>query len=74
MSWEDFLWGYLVPEFQELEFRIEDLLLHTYTGFFVAIVIRIKKIYNWFKNKFKKLMTLKIKFIFFKKPKNIFIF
>ena len=34
MAWEDFLWGYLVPEWQELQFRIEDFLLHTYTGFF----------------------------------------
>ena len=60
MAWEDFLWGYLVPEFQELQFRIEDFLLHTYTGFFVAITMRVKKIFRWFKNKFLKLKSKSI--------------
>lgn len=44
-----FSFDYFVNELQELSFRIEDFLLHTYTGFFVAVMIRIKKIFRWIK-------------------------
>lgn len=44
---------YLTDEVQNWEFRIEDILLHSWTGITLAIALRIRKILKKIKSVFK---------------------
>ncbi len=38
----DDFWSYIVNELQNMEFRIEDILLHAMSGVIVGIILKIK--------------------------------
>ena len=40
----DDFWNYLVNEIQNWSFRIEDIILHTFTGFIAGILIKFRQI------------------------------
>jgi len=48
----DDFWSYIENEIQNWEFRIEDILLHTLSGIFFAISLKIKKILEKIKSFF----------------------
>jgi len=50
-SMDDF-WAYIENEIQNWEFRIEDILLHSLSGMFFAISLKIKKILKRLKSFF----------------------
>jgi len=49
----DDFWEYIINDLQNMEFRIEDIILHSLTGVIVTILLRIKKIFQSLKNFFK---------------------
>jgi len=50
-SMDDF-WEYILNDIQNWEFRIEDILLHSLSGMFFAISLKIKKILKKIKSFF----------------------
>jgi hypothetical protein len=44
----DDTWNYIINEIQNWEFRIEDIILHSLTGVFFAIGVKIKQIIKKF--------------------------
>jgi len=40
----DDFWEYILNEIQNWEFRFEDILLHSISGIFFAVTLKIKKI------------------------------
>ncbi len=61
----DDFWAYVLNSVQEVEFRLEDIMLHSLSGFFVVLTLRIKavikKIKKAFSNFFKRFHNLKSK-------------
>ncbi len=48
----DDFWSYVVNEIQNWEFRLEDIILHLFSGMIFAITIKIKKIAHRIKSLF----------------------
>jgi len=59
----DDITAYLVNSFQELEFRIEDWIMHSVHGSFVVLALRIKQIIKRLRGYYSI-----IKIRFYKKP------
>ncbi len=51
LNMDDF-WSYIENEIQNWEFRIEDILLHSLSGMFFAVSLKIKKILKKIKSFF----------------------
>ena len=45
---------YLIDELQNWEFRIEDVILHTFSGVLAALILKIKMVIAKFKKLIKK--------------------
>ena len=56
MLLDDF-WSYIVNEIQNWSFRIEDIILHSFTGVIFAVSVKIKKIAHKIKSFFRFLLT-----------------
>lgn len=48
----DDFWEYILNEIQNWEFRIEDILMHSLSGIFFAVTLKIKKILTKIKSFF----------------------
>ena len=49
----DDFWEYIINDLQNLEFRIEDTILHSLTGIWIAIGLRLKALYKKLKSLIK---------------------
>jgi len=43
---EEFWFDYIINDLENMEYRIEDIILHSLTGVIMGITIKIKKIKN----------------------------
>jgi len=39
----DAIWDYIINDLQNMEFRIEDIILHSLTGIIIFLFLKIKK-------------------------------
>ena len=46
----DDLWEYVLNDLENMEYRIEDIILHSLTGIWLAIGLKIKSIFNRIRN------------------------
>lgn len=49
---DDFWYDYFLNDLENMEYRIEDILLHSLTGVFMGITIKIKSFFKRIKNLF----------------------
>ncbi len=46
----DDFWEYVLNDLENMEYRIEDIILHSLTGIWLAIALKIKGIFNRIRN------------------------
>ena len=46
----DDFWEYILNDLENMEYRIEDIILHSLTGIWLAIGLKIKGIFNRIRN------------------------
>lgn len=54
----EFWYDYIINDLENMEYRIEDIILHCMTGVFMGITVKIKNIFKRIKTFLKKIVRL----------------
>ena len=57
----EFWYDYIINDLENLEYRIEDVILHSLTGVIMGITMKIKNIWKKLKLLFKRLSNISLK-------------